>query len=359
MKIRQIKVGELAQYLESDEYRRTTVIPITAQRAVSHIQNPRADVEDVALILAEEENGNVLGFIGLLPDFIFQPEKKKVFWISCWWAHPENGKSLGVPLLLAAYQASNGLLLADASPDTISVFQKSKLFNIPEPKPGLKLFLQPLLKDVLLRKKPELRKYSLLLKVLDGIVGLFFTPIRYFQKIAFQKPYTLEVRYLIAGELTNIRNELSNHFQREAKDLKWIMDFPWLLSKNDYKEKRLYPFSSTAKTFKNHLVVFKQAGKSIAYSFLTERDQVFKLHYLFADADKTETVAKVLLNLLVEKKAKEFITFHPALGNVLTSKKLPFIYSRTTTYQYVYGKGFDASLNLDGFQYGDGDAIFT
>ena len=80
MKIRQIKVGELAQYLESDEYRRTTVIPITAQRAVSHIQNPRADVEDVALILAEEENGNVLGFIGLLPDFIFQPEKKKVFW---------------------------------------------------------------------------------------------------------------------------------------------------------------------------------------------------------------------------------------------------------------------------------------
>jgi hypothetical protein len=359
LKIRQIKVGELAQYLESDEYKRTSVIPITVQRAVSHIQNPRSDVDDIALILAEEENGNVLGFIGLLPDFIFQPEKKKVFWISCWWAHPENGKSLGVPLLLAAYQASNGLLLADASPDTIGVFQKSKLFHVPEPKVGLKLFLQPLFKDVLLRKKPEWRKYSLLLKVLDGVVGLLFTPVRLFQKFVLQKPYNIEVRYLIAGELTNIKNERSNHFQREAKDLKWIMDFPWLLSKNDYKEKRFYPFSSTAKTFKNHLVVFKQAGKSIAYLFLTERDQVFKLHYLFAETAKIETVAKVLIDLLIEKKAKEFITFHPELTKVLSSKKLPFIHSRTTTYQYVCGKGFEASLNLDGFQYGDGDAIFT
>jgi hypothetical protein len=111
--------------------------------------------------------------------------------------------------------------------------------------------------------------------------------------------------------------------------------------------------------FKNHLLVFKQARKSIAYLFLTERDQVFKLHYLFAETDKIETVAKVLVDLLIEKKAKEFITFHPDLTKVLSSKKLPFIHSRTTAYQYVCGKGFDASLNLDGFQFGDGDAIFT
>ncbi|MBC7388471.1 MAG: hypothetical protein H7329_04610, partial [Opitutaceae bacterium] len=141
MKLRTILVNELEAYIVSQEYLQTEIIPITKQRAASHVRNPRANPEDPALILAEEENGNVLGFIGLLPDFLFHPDKKKVYWISCWWVHSTKGKSLGVPLLLSAYQATSGLLLADSIPDTLSVFQKTKLFVVPEPKKGLKLFL--------------------------------------------------------------------------------------------------------------------------------------------------------------------------------------------------------------------------
>ncbi len=358
MKFRHLKISDLETYLHSEEYKATTVIPITAQRVLSQVRNPRADSDDVALILAEEENGNVLAFIGLMPDLVFRPERKKVFWISCWWADSEKGKALGVPLLLAAYQATNGFLLADATPTSLAVFQKSRMFHVPEPKAGAKLFLKPLLKDVLLRKNPSLAKIGFLLKTMDGMMNALLGPLSFLQKQNFIKPSNIEIRFLSASELTNNGHDATNHFQRTSKDFKWITDFPWVLT-DEKKEKRFYPFSSHAATFTNHFVIFKQAGDKIASLLMTERDGVFKLHYLFAESKNIKIISIVLIRLLIEKKAKEFVTFHPELTKVLLSQKLPFVYSRPTSYQYVYGNGFENELKPDGFQYGDGDAIFT
>jgi len=355
LKIRQIKVGELKEYLQSNEYKNTVIIPITPQRAESHIQNPRADKEDVALILAEEDNGNVLGFIGLLPDFIFEPEQKKVFWISCWWAHPEKGKSLGVSLLLAAYQASNGLLLADASPDTLAVFRKSKMFHVPDSKPGIKLFLKPLINDVLLRKRPNWKKYSTFLSLMDWLIGAFFLPLNFLQRILNSLPKGIEIESV---KVFNIEHRTKNYFNRNNIEYDWIARFRWILDPKSYSEKRYYPFSKTAVRFKNHFLAIKYNGIKIASLFMTERDGVFKLHYLFTVGDNWKLITKSIIHFLATQNAKEFITFNDELTKVLSSNSR-LVYARPTSYQYVFGKGFEEPLDTNGFQYGDGDAIFT
>lgn len=355
LKIRHVKVGELETYVRSSEYAHTSVIPITPQRVASHIRNPRAEKEDTALILAEEEGGNVLGFIGLLPDYIFEPQQKKVYWISCWWAHPEKGHSLGIAMLLAAYKASNGLLLADASPDTLAIFQKSRMFHVPKPKAGLKIFIKPLLKDVVIRKRPNWVKYKKLLGFVDNLIFWSFLPIGLLQRALNPLPKGVEVKHVQA---LDVKHSEPNYFLRNSTEFGWITQFPWVLESNVYQEKRHYPFSTFAKRFQNHFLELSFNGLKIASLFMTEREGVFKLHYIFGIGGYESIISRTILNFLTKQNAKEFTTFDDGLLKAF-SAKAPLFYKRPTTYQYVFGKGFVAPLDIHSFQYGDGDAVFT
>lgn len=357
MKLRYIQKKDLAHYLHSAEYKNTPVVPITEQRVRSQSQNPRAEPEDVVLIVAEGEKGKVLAFIGLLPDYLFLPEKKKIWWISCWWSNPLEGKTLGAPLLLAAYQVSHGCLLADASPDVLPFYFKSKLFYTPEAKPGIKLFFKPLLKNVLLRKIPSLKFISPLLALSDWLISIFYFPFYWANSLFFSLPSHLKVQEI---EVANWPlPEKNNLFQRDKDVLTWIVAFPWIIARTKNQVERPYPFSSSAKRFRNHIYTVKENEVEIAHLFLTERDGVFKLPYLHLVHGKEMTVCKVLVHLLCQKGASEFTTFHEGLTETFKKMKLPFVYRHATSYQYVWGKELGKNLNVNQFQDGDGDAIFT
>ena len=357
MKFRTVLTGELKNYLSSSEYLNTEVIPITPQRVISHSENPRAHQTDPALILAEEENGNVLGFIGLLPDLIFNPDSQKVFWISCWWIHPEKGKGLGVSLLFAAYQASNGKLIADSTPESLPIFKKSKLFIVPEPKQGLKIFLQPLLKDVVLRKKPGLKEFKPLLEIGDGLIKTLFSPITIYRSLKKLPPDVLLISDFSSKEIDSFVAP-SNLFKRKSEEFKWVKNFPWLLQPEEYKEKRNYPFSSTSITFLSEQYVVQIKKEKVGFLFLTERNKVVKLCYSYINLSFKAAVVEVLIQLLYQKKAKEFICYDEELNKELIKTNIPFAIKYPTNYQYIWGKPL-GSLPLQGFQYGDGDAIFT
>ena len=353
MNLRTLAVGDLQNYLTSESYRKTAVIPITIQRAISQANNPRANTDDPALIIAEDERGNVAGFIGVLPDLIFHPEKAKVFWISCWWSDPDKGKMLGIPLLLAAYKATEGRLLADSTPDTLSVFLKSKLFVVPQPKHGLKLFLQPLISDVLIRKKPALKPYKFVFQMADRCISAIFAPVNVYRNSINSIPKEIISEY----SCTDTNPESDSLFERSKADFDWIMKFPWVIPEDQFKEKRFYPFSSTAKLFVHHQISILKENKS-AFLHLTLRDGVVKLHYARIETDLTEIVKKVLLKFLYKVRAKEFISFHEGINTQLIKTPILFCLKYPTTYQYVWGKPL-GDLPSNKFQYGDGDAIFT
>ncbi|MBC7390522.1 MAG: hypothetical protein H7329_15005, partial [Opitutaceae bacterium] len=335
----------------------TEIIPITKQRVASHVRNPCANSEDPALILAEEENGNVLGFIGLLPDFIFLPEKKKVYWISCWWVHSTKGKSLGVPLLLSAYQATSGLILADSIPDTLSVFQKSKLFVVPEPKKGLKLFLKPLVKDVLLRKKPGLKPYSFILDMVDFTLLGLFKPVSIIRTWIYRLPDFVTINEFPSKQTKLLVPSNSGLFQRGVQELNWIGKYPWIIYPEKEQESRFYPFSRTASEFRYYNLEIKVKNNP-SFLILSIRDGVVKLCYAYFDIQDIKITTKSLLAFLYKIEAKEFISFHKGINTEILSLNLPFVLKLPTKYQYVWGKPL-GDLPLEKFQYGDGDAIFT
>ena len=354
MQLRTILVGELENYLLSEQYRNTEILPITKQRVASQINNPRALPSDPALILAEEANGNVLGFIGLLPDLIFTTEQTKVFWISCWWVHATMGKALGIPLLLAAHKVSNGLLLADSIPETISVFQKSRLFVVPEPKQGLKLFLKPLLKSVLIRRG-FFNSGSIIPGIIDKLFGIAFYPMEAFRKIVAKMPAEVIVREGIPTVNGSPKN--LSLFNRDTETLNWIAAYPWLLNKEEKQDSRQYPFSRSAKDFRNFTIASKEESKDL-FLYITVRDGVAKLAYAQTNPENLNLATTSLLAFLFQKNIKEFISFHAEINSALKSKTLPFCIKHQTKYQYVWGKQMP-EISTNQFQYGDGDAIFT
>lgn len=83
----------LSQYISSNDFGSQQTLPISKHRALSQINNPRAEENDVLLILAKEE-GQVLGYTGVLPDMLF--DSIKFGWLSCLWVSEEaRGKNIG------------------------------------------------------------------------------------------------------------------------------------------------------------------------------------------------------------------------------------------------------------------------
>ena len=66
MNIRKLTPKELQAYIYSDEYDSAPVVSISRHRALSHIHNPRVDVDDIVMVMAyeEEEMESTGGTIG-------------------------------------------------------------------------------------------------------------------------------------------------------------------------------------------------------------------------------------------------------------------------------------------------------
>ena len=358
-RFRHIHVHELEAYGNSEAYGRLPTVPITFSRIASQVQNPRASMEDLALIVAEEESGEVLGFIGLLPDYLFTPERQKVYWISCWWTDTERGKNLGIPLLYAAYKHSEGRLLADSIPDTLPIFEKSKLFHIPSPKKGLRLFLQPCFRKIVSRRGKLGPFGPAAVHWAEKWAKRFFAPVIWFNKKKRKYPDSFAVTSLPSVDEKTaqfIRSQSTGEpFQREKEEMNWILRFPWLTVEK--KGTPFYPFSQHVDSFASHLIHLSKDGVLHAFFFFTEREGSFKLPYVYFEPKYILEVTQCIEAFLYEKGAEEFTCFHPILSDALHSR-FPFAYHHRLSYQYVWGK----DLPLDdaaAFQDGDGDAIFT
>lgn len=76
MEIKSYNKQQLKEFIESDAFNRLSVIPISKHRAISQINNPRASTEDILLVVQFDKD-NVVGYLGVLPDYLFLVDQKK------------------------------------------------------------------------------------------------------------------------------------------------------------------------------------------------------------------------------------------------------------------------------------------
>ncbi|NUO01589.1 MAG: GNAT family N-acetyltransferase [Saprospiraceae bacterium] len=350
----------LAEYLYSDAYIQSPVIPVTRHRALSQIRNPRAEAEDVLLLLAYE--GSVLvGYLGVLPDRM--NGSLKCGWMSCLWIAPEHrGKQIAQKLLHHCFEAWGQKILAtEFTAPAKKLYDKTGLFRDLQIKRGLRLYLRSDLYTLLLPRNPWFEKIGFFLKAFDAVANAVLDTRFLFWKPG-HKGLTLEYIREIDEETALFieRTRSVNGFQKGAAELNWMLQNPWVLSapeKDDFGKR--YHFSSTDCSFDFHAVKVKnQANQLLAFLIFSKRNRSLKLPFCYVETE-TDAVLQVLDFHLHRWRVNAFTVFHPALVERLRQRQSLLFLKREVRRHYLISRVFDLETSGFEIQDGDGDCGFT
>ena len=367
IEIKQLNKKLLLEYINSVHFGTGNDIPITFHRALSQVKNPRLYEEDIILLLAFDE-GNLVGYLGILPDTIFLKEREpiKIGWLSCLWVSQHaRGKGISIKLISKSLELwNNNILSADYVPSTKMIYDRTNQFvDKPFSKKGIRLYIKSDLYNILPPKKIIFFKLKWLFKAIDfcanGLLNI---------RLIFLKEDLSHLHFEYIDHIDEEVNDFiatkqeKQFFKRNKDDLNWIIKNPWILSsirKDDLNKK--YYFSSTAKSFNFYsLIVRNSDDKLIGLMIFAKRDTALKLPYLYHD-NCFDTIIKVINYHLIKWKIRTFTTFHSDLAQNLINKKTTAIYKKELKRNYMIPSIFlDEIFNSDlEIQDGDGDCSFT
>lgn len=365
IEFREIKIKELKHLVESDWFKNSPNLPITSHRALSQMQNPRARPNDVCLILALDENEDLLGYIGILPDD-FSDTGTHSGWLSGWWVHPEKGKKVGLNLFLQALIVwDDKLIITDFTPQIKEIVSKARMFTFAPTQIGLRGFISFNLAEVLSRKQNGFKKIKVLLEIADYSLNRINILRSIIQRRRFSDhQLEIEEHDFIDEEIGAFINlhQKNEYFKRSASELNWMLKNRWVLEnyKQAWLEAKRYYFSSAEIIFKYHCLSFRKNKKLIAFAILRQRNQSFTLPYIYAEKGFENGVMKAIYEFLIIREAAEFTIFHPTIVKAIKETDTPFYYMRELPKDFAVSN--DLSQLFDQhkiLQDGDGDYAFT
>ncbi len=369
IQIKDLKISQLKEYINSGEYKNLRDIPITPQRALSYINNPTGDKEDKVLFLAYD-NDKFIGYLGALPDiFIINDRSYKVAWLSCMWVDNDyRRQGISVMLLNHANKIWNSdLLITNYIPVSRGAFEKSGIFTGFKSMPGIRGYIRFNLAEIIILKKPGLKNIKWLISLFDLTANLANGLRLMFWKISANTG-KIKIEYLHemddeTGRFISKRN--NNHLSPKDKTFfDWVNKYPWVLNTQDKEQPaRRYEFSSASKNFRQlFLKVMNSNNKIIAFIMLTYHGSHLKTPYLYFDDDNAGIVKKIIYSQLLKSKAKTFTTYHPGLIKAIRSGRDPFILIRNMHLGSIISKDLlqrigdtDKYLLMEG----DGDVAFV
>jgi len=361
MKLRVVSVGALNDFVKEPAFATLADLPIVPIRALSQANNPHADDDDPALIIAYDD-GQVLAFLGCLPDRLNASDSEKICWNSGWWAHPEKGNVAVMPVFYKGLQLWEGKMLFDALPerskeilkrmghfsfrsiDGVLGYGRSKFHKIiPERKPGLSIF-----KNI----------FYLLDQGLNIPIKMRISWWRKNNKLSsdIQVERLNEIDQKTAIFIkTHASKDLVD---RNEKHLNWPIRFPWLSFDEVYR--KWYYFSTHAARFENILLSVKEKNNIIGFVWLSYRDGTIKTPYCFVSKGKERIIAKVIYQELTKFPFEAFICYQTNILQALENISFPFSYKKKIKKDFGWSKLLDHHFTQEVYiQDGDGDGVFT
>jgi hypothetical protein len=269
MEIKGYSVADLKIALASTDFWRTDPLPITRHRAASQIHNPRAEENDIVLLVCYEK-GRIVGYLGILPDRIYLSGKPyKLGWLTGWWVDQRRAPAgVGTALLFRGLNAYDQQLgVSGSSKAAASVLMASRRFVSIDPLKGL---------DIEPRDRTGFKGGDEMIAHLN------------FEYVSSIDPETESLIY---------RHHRLDLCRKEKADLDWIMTYPWVLSAplKDMAGKKYY-FSSVANRFDYLAVkVFKESAELIGFFVLKVRNRKASLIFsYFEDAAVDALLAAVM-----------------------------------------------------------------
>ena len=362
MQIKEIKVAELPDFVNSELWQQLTPKPLTKLRALSQFHNPRAQGEDTALIIAYEKD-TLIGLVGLLPHLINGQGSQPACSNTCWWAHPEKGKQVAIPLFLKAFAlCGQRMFMTDCTPHTIGILRKTNWFEFPETPKGIRGFLKFNLHEIIPRKLPSARKLLPLLKFSDQAMNILLAPYLILMRSRFSSE-DLKVEILSSlnkEQYQFIENHSPNEFtRRSGKELEWIVQFPWVKTQEDGQGLD-YPFSHLVKGFEQYFVSIISSGQPVALLMISLRDGHMKVPYAYFQDKNAIMVLKEIYREALLKNAVTLTVFYPPLVAAMDSSANPFIFQKKIKRLVAVSKQLTGLYRqFPNLQDGDGDVVFT
>lgn len=387
MQIREITISGLPDFVRSELWQQLQPKPITPLRAISQSLNPRAHADDVALMIAYEQN-RLLSLVGILPNSINGQTSQRAFSNSGWWADAEKGRPIAFPLLMKAMAlCRERMFMTDLTPHTRNILEKTGRFDFPDIPCGIRGFLQFNLHEILPVKVPSTRKVRPLLQFSDHALNLMLAPVRLINHQRFRikalkaetkpgqavfnhssgaglKNIKVETLHLLNKELyAYIEKHSENEFiRRSGKELEWIVNYPWITTNDQNPSAPLvdYPFSHLVKGFEQYFLHLSASGKTIGLLLISMRDGHMKVPYAYFDRTDAPLILKEIYRQAVLKNAVTLTLFLPELVNATRSSAHPFIFKKHIKRLAAVSKQLSPPFSqYPRLQDGDGDVVFT
>jgi hypothetical protein len=365
MILRDITTEELPAFIASELYRNSKKIPITPERADSLCNNPRTQPDDVVLVVAYTDDGQLAGFAGTLPDTGQSDSGPYRFaWNSGWWVDPVLGREIALKLLFRSVRAWKGyFMISDLTPHTRKIIALTNGFDFPVATQGIRLQILSDVAGKIARRYGTFFPVHTLLTAVDTLANIFLQ-FRLSLWRRNQKTKGLSVQYVdnIDGSgLRFIEKHNENELCRRAgPELKWIMSHPWIVSAVSGTVNHEYPFSRVCRHFEYKIATVCFGDEIIALFFLSNREGLFRLPYLYFNHEWFDLAVEALCSIIISEKATGFHTFRDDLKQQLKKIHFPCLYKSPATQELAVSKTL-AGRNPGqyGLQDGDGDVVFT
>ena len=349
--------NNLLELVSSERFSRFSFLPISPHRALSHVNNPKAEHDDALLILATE-NGNLAGYLGLLPGEIETPNgKEKIVWLSTLYVDAHfRGKKIAQQLLSRAFDLyEDRVVMTEFTTEAESLYNKTGQFDYLQPKKGKRYYFLSNLQELLPQKTNKAKPFIPLLNAVDLGINTVWRAIQKKQKIA---DFRFEILSEIDTESKTFIQQFPSH--RNAEELAWTMQYPWVLQEK--KSLNKYLFSSFAKNKKIVWVkIFDHHNLLECCAMLSIRDGHLKIPYIF-HKNNLGNFHRFLGDYLAQESVKMLTCYQTELNDYWQKYALPSLYSKEFERRYMLHKKLMAILPkgmTPPFQDGDGDCVFT
>lgn len=367
--IKKYKISELGSFIQSPGYLNNPVLPVSKQRVISYINNPRANVDDYVLyVLYEDEH--ILAYRTLLPDkFIFEEEEVKFAWLSGNWVSPDRRREgFSTLLFREIYDDWNGMLCyTNYAPESKKVYDKTKEFVEISSKAGFRFYFRMSLAKLLAPKHPFFRKTRFLWHSIDFLFNIInelrIAILNHFYKIK----YPFEYLPVFDEECYSFIKKYNKQeiIQRGEEELSWIWRFPWIITKPmaDINSQR-YFFSQEARQFHRLVIkLYSPAGKNLAaVMMITIKDKTMKVPVLYFDPESSAGIWKIIIKQALSLKVNYLTIANEPFLKMVNQLSCPCIFRKSLPAKYFATKNVSDNYlrkKKIHFHDGDGDVIFT
>lgn len=368
MDIRIIRIKDLQEFLNSEEYQTMPVIPISRHRGLAHAYNPRAHPEEAALVLVYLDE-QLMGYLGFVPDTIHVNGKStNLGWMSCIWVSPDaRGKGIAKAMLKRGFEEwENRVIVTEFTEIARNIYQRYGDFMDLRISQGVRAYMRANLAYLLPAKKPGLTRIRPFLKLLDASLNIV-NDVRLKLLSVFQSQPSLHYEYVSeidAQTESFIRSfQEGELFQRGMIELNWMLSYPWVLSApgKDEPAKRYY-FTSVVKRFDFLPIrLYDSEQRLVGLLILAIRDRNLKIPYAYFEEANRPLVLACILHHMKQMKLNMLTVYHPLLCKAIREESTPFYLIRPFSRHYLISTLFAEDLEHHPriLQDGDGDCAFT